>query len=138
MTKQVPSSDLKPCNAQHCALSTPPFNKYPRRNPQPMHGSRACPCRHMSWQRSVEKGMRSFQDLINIPRLMHPDIYDSGEKQATDMYKFHGKVMDPYYKKNPLASWNLFANNNEGWDELERRSRYFHNRYVADAEASAA
>uniref|UniRef100_A0A7R9YYU2 Tim44-like domain-containing protein n=1 Tax=Chlamydomonas euryale TaxID=1486919 RepID=A0A7R9YYU2_9CHLO len=87
--------------------------------------------RHMSWQRSVEKGMRSFQDLINIPRLMHPDIYDSGEKQATDMYKFHGKVMDPYYKKNPLASWNLFANNNEGWDELERRSRYFHNRMWA-------
>jgi hypothetical protein len=60
-----------------------------------MH-AHACARRHMSWKAKVggwaDEGMRSFQELINIPRLMHPDVYDQQEKQAADMYKFHGKV----------------------------------------------
>ncbi|KAG1679693.1 hypothetical protein FOA52_006212 [Chlamydomonas sp. UWO 241] len=87
----------------------------------------------MSWQASVKKavdsGLRGVQDVINIPRLMHPDVYDNQERQAADMYKFHGKVMDPYYRNNPFKTWNLSANNKEGWDELERRCRYFYNRF---------
>ena len=48
----------------------------------------------------------------------------------TPFSHYHLQVMDPYYRRRPLPSpkWNLWANNNEGWDELERRSRFFFNR----------
>ena len=38
--------------------------------------------------------------------------------------------MDPYYAPRPFKTWNLYADRNEGWDELERRSRYLWNRWV--------
>jgi hypothetical protein len=74
---------------------------------------------------------KALSDMFNIPRITQPDVYDQQERQAAETYRFLGKVLDPYYRKTPLKGYNLFANENEGWDELERRSRYFYNRWVA-------
>ncbi|GAX80568.1 hypothetical protein CEUSTIGMA_g8005.t1 [Chlamydomonas eustigma] len=71
---------------------------------------------------------KSISNVFNIPTLIHPDIYNATEKHAAEKFKFHSKVMDMYYKQRPLTSWNLYKNENEGWDELERRTRYFWNR----------
>mmetsp|Transcript_6206 Transcript_6206/g.13533 ORF Transcript_6206/g.13533 Transcript_6206/m.13533 type:complete len:322 (-) Transcript_6206:644-1609(-) len=73
----------------------------------------------------------SIQEVFNIPKLLHPDIYDVNENRFCSIYKTHGKVMDPYYKRFPLKSWNLWANDHEGFDELERRARFMFNRWWA-------
>ena len=48
--------------------------------------------------------------------------------QAAELYKFHGKVVSQFYRPQPIKSWNLYKNDYEGWDEVERRLRYFWNR----------
>jgi hypothetical protein len=35
---------------------------------------------------------KGSSDLFNIPSMMHPDVYNPVEKQAADLFKFHGKV----------------------------------------------
>ena len=43
---------------------------------------------------NVKSAMASISDVFNIPAIMHPDVYNTVEKQAADTYKFHGKVCD--------------------------------------------
>lgn len=35
---------------------------------------------------------KGISDLLNLPSIMYPDIYNQQEKQAADTYKFYGKV----------------------------------------------
>lgn len=63
-----------------------------------------------------------------VGSVLKPDLYNEQERQVCAYVKSSGVVDDVFDKVRPIPTWNLYANDNEGWDELEKRHRYFWSR----------